>query len=122
MPRKSDLPYVASANDGNVRADPVLPVEIYEFDDLSGTISTLSPFVLFEDVRGERGASETVCRILVNLSQDASIWFNMTGGNAGVRAPGSIELPAGADVMIPTRQRVSVIGTATGIPFTALEG
>lgn len=121
MPRKSDIPYIASANDGFTRVQPVLDASVYEFEDLSGTTADAQPFQLFADARGANGVSETVARILANLSETESLWINFAGGIAGVREPGSFEVMPGEKCYIPTRQAVSVIGAA-GIPYTAYEG
>lgn len=122
MTRQRDLIYVDNGPAGRVLSTPVLDVSIYEFQDLSGVSQGTAPFVIFEDVRTTDGSSETICRILANLDDADSIWFNMTGGVPGVRAPGSFELKPGQTAYIPTRQQVTAITAVAGVPFTALEG
>lgn len=118
----SDLPYVQG--DGQrVRADPVFPVDMADWTDRSGTVAAAD--TVFELFPALPKADVTVSRRFVAHVGDAdsgSLWIDWLGGDAGVNAPGSLELAPGDIMPIPTRGRVTARGTIVGLPFTAAEG
>lgn len=118
----SDLPYIRGEG-RNIMAQPVFPVDLTVWTDRSGTVAQATvPFELFAALPDE---DKTVSRRFVAHVGDAesgSLWINWLDGNAAAHAPGSIELMPGDVFPIPTRARVTALGTIIGLPFTAAEG
>ena len=111
----SDLPYVQTPV-GRERATPVLPVELYEWTDLSGRAPALAPFTLFPV-----SDDSVVTRLVGHVGATGSLWINLFGGEAGVNSPGSLELRPGDILPVPTRGQVRAIATEADLPFTAAQ-